>query len=236
MRRNISVLVILVLLSALVMGCTAYKLATGDFSELQHRVDLLEQKAIEKQQFTHEEKEFLKDLYGSLVFGGRLLGYKEAANMLDRYLKASGAPLKIAESIYRENKKVQQVMQKITVCIKRDILQKTIKSSYTSEAIVVEHKENPRLFYFSNVFVLQAKPVKIAEDYYIVKWRVELTARFPSYDEQKQRYGVYKYFRTPFNTNSQGQIFTIDDGLSHYLCVVGLAKEFIYYAEWITDL
>lgn len=233
-RPRLIIIILLFFFTLCILSCTAYKLAAGDFSEIQRKVDLLEEKAIEKQEFTDEEKEFLKDLYNSLVFGGRLLGYKEAANMLEHYLNASGTPLRINEGIYLENKKVEQAMQKIKIRIKADILKKAVKHNYTSDTIVVEHKKNPRLFYFSNVFALQAKPIKIEKNYYIIKWKVELKAHFPSYSEQQQRYSDYKYFRTPFTTNSQGETFNIDDGLSHYLTRLGLAKEFIYYAEWTT--
>jgi hypothetical protein len=235
-RSFLFILILFLFYTLSASNCTAYKLATGDFSEIQHKVDLLEEKAIAKKQFTDDEKAFLKDLYGSLVFGGRLLGYKEAAHMLEHYLKASGTPLKIDESIYLENKKVRQALHKVRVCINNDILHRTLKSHYYSGTINIGYKENPRLFYFSNVFVLQAKPVKVAESYCSIRWRVELTAHFPSYDEQKQKFGSYHYFRTPFTTNSKGETFTIDDGLSHYLSTVGLAKEFIYYAEWVTGM
>lgn len=218
----------------LILSCTAYKLASGDFKEIQGKVDILEQKAIEKQEFTREEKEFLEDLYGSIVFGGRLLGYKEAAAMLEHYLNASGKPLRIDEEIYLKTEKVKSVMRKMDAWIIADIKRNKLRDSYNSEQIIIEHKKNPRLFYFSNVFVLKAKPIKIRKNYYIIKWRVELRAHFPSYSEQQQRYGDYKYFRTPFTTNSQGETFNIDDGLSYYLTTLGLAKEFIYYAEWTT--
>jgi hypothetical protein len=236
MFRSLKIIILQLFLIFVVSSCNVYKLATGDFQEIQIKVDALEEKAIAGQEFKDEEKGFIRDLYGSLVFGGRLLGYKEAADMLERYLNASGESLRISEEIYIQNKKVEAAVQTIKKKINTDIRKGAVQEIYVSANITITHQENPRLFYFSNVFQLQAKPVKIEGRYCHIRWRVELTAKFPSYAEQKRLYGDNKYFRTPFVTNSKGQSFTIDDGLSHYLTILGMAKEFTYYAEWTTGI
>lgn len=217
------------------VSCTTCKLASGDFTELQARVDSLEAKAVAKQEFSAEDKAFLRELYGSLVFGGRLLGYREAADMLDRYLAATGEPLRLDSKVYEQNAKVQDAMRALEAQIRKDHAAQRLRERYVSQNIGFSVNENARLFYFSNVFVLQALPREREDGSLQILFRVELPGRFNSYDEEMARFGRTGVFKTPFNTNAKGETFTIDDGLSQYLVVLGLAKEFIYYSEWTFD-
>jgi hypothetical protein len=236
MKSWIRIFIVSVFFGSIMSSCTACQLASGDFKAIQDRVDALEQKAIKKEEFTADDKAFLSDLYSSLVFGGRVLGHREAADMLARYLEATGEPLRIDQGVYLENRKVQAAVAKLKARMAADLAAGRPRESYASPPITFSVKENPRLFYFSNVFVLRASPAAPEGGRRRVLFRVELEARFISYDEEKTRFGRYAVHRTPFNTNARGETFTIDDGLSQYLTVLGLAKEFVYFSEWTDAL
>ncbi len=216
--------------------CTASKIASGDFAEIQTRVDALEKKAIGKKEFSEDDKAFLKDLYASLAFGGRIMGHREAADMLDRYLAATGEPLRLGSEAYEANAKVKAAVVKLASRIRADLSRRVARKKYLSDRIVVSISEDARLFYFSNVFFLQAFPDTADGDRPRIRFRVDLTSHFVSYDEEKKIYGRCGRVSTPFVTNGKGSTLTIDDGLSNYLTVIGLAKEFGYYSEWTSVL
>lgn len=229
--------ILIILISAVFpTACLASKIASGDFKEIQARVDILEKKAIDKKQFTNDDKAFLKDLYSSLAFGGRMIGHREAADMLDRYLAATGESLWFGSEAYEANPKVKAAMEKPKSRIRADYSRGALREKYATERIFVSVSEDARLFYFSDVFFLQARPEKTADNRLRIIFRVDLTAHFISYDEEKARYGGCGRVCTPFAKNGKGETFAIDDGLSQYLTVLGLAKEFGYYSEWTREL
>ncbi|MBN2352277.1 MAG: hypothetical protein JXD23_06885 [Spirochaetales bacterium] len=225
-----------ILVIGLLASCTASKIASGDFAEIQARVDALEKKAIEKKEFSQDDKAFLKDLYSSLAFGGRFIGHNEAADMLERYLAGTGESLRLGSGAYEANAKVKAAMEKLKSRIRADAARGKVRDKYSSDRITVTVSEDARLFYFSNVFFVMAIPEKTADGRYRIRFRVDLTARFISYAEEKARYGKYGRVRTPFVKNDKGEVFTLDDGLSQYLTVIGLAKVFDYYSEWTVNL
>jgi hypothetical protein len=217
-------------------ACTASQLASGDFAEIQARVDVQEKKAIKKKEFSSDDKAFLKDLYASLAFGGRVIGHREAADMLERYLAATGEPLRLGSEAYQADPKVKAAVAKLEFRIRADAARSVVRKKYVSDRMNVSVSEDARLFYFSNVFFVQAFPEKNTGSHFRIRFRVDLTARFVSYDEEKALFGKCGIYRTPLMKNDKGETFTIDDGLSQYLTVLGLAKVFDYYSEWTEEL
>jgi hypothetical protein len=231
-----------ILFASLLCGCsfargltTALRIASGDIDGIQKKIDLLESRAIAGAAFSESEKAFLIDLYDALALGGRALGYSEASAMLRHYLHGNGEPLRVGSKAYSANPEVRAAMEALLSRVRDDRPRHGDRTIYSSPPLHIAPEEDPRLFYFSNIFTLEAMPEDGDADSFVVLFRVELTCRFPSYRDQERMFRDARHFHTPFPTPRRGKVLTIDDGLSQYLTVIGAAKEFQYTAEWSVD-
>jgi hypothetical protein len=217
---------------------TAIQIALGNIEEIQKKVDLLEEKAIAGETFSEGEKSFLTDLYDAIAFGGKLMGYAEASAMLSHYLHGNGTPLFVGAEAYTRNQKVKEAAVAVKERIKADINGGAFNKDrqYQSGKIVIDPAEDARLFYLSNIFYITARVNTDKTGRHVILFRVELEAKFISYDEMKKRFHDPKHFHTPFPTLQEGKVLALDDGLSHHLVTIGLAREYVYGTEWAEDL
>ena len=215
---------------------TFIKIASGNFDDIQNKIDQLEIKAINKENFTNEDKKFLKKLYSTISIGGFLSGYFEASIMLSRYIDNNGIELKVKAKPYLNNKKVINEVKSIEKQILDDYNNNRLLDKYTSNKIIINQKDDPGLFYLSNIFKIDAQIKNKENGIIIIKYNIRLRARFQSYDGQIKLFGNPQHFSTFFNRNKKGKNLNIDDGLSHYLTKIDLAKEFDYYSEWYDEI
>jgi len=101
--------------------------------------------------------------------------------------------------------------------------------------VLLAEQGNARLKNANNRFVLRSKstPVQVAKgapDPIAITtiWRVEDSWDYNSFAQQKKE-GRNDVTHLPL---AGGKVLKLPDGLSHYLTVEGLAKEFTHYAEW----
>lgn len=215
---------------------TFIKIASGNFDDIQNRIDQLEIKAINKEDFTIEDKKFLKKLYSTISIGGFLSGYFEASKMLSRYIDNSGIELKVSAKPYLKNKIVINEVKRIEKKIIDDFKKKRLLDKYTSNKIIIYPQDDPGLYYLSNIFKINAQIINKENDALNTKYTIRLRAHFQAYEDQVRLFGNPQHFRTLFNRNKKGDTLNIDDGLSHYLTIIDLAKEFDYFTEWNDEI
>ncbi|RPJ07805.1 MAG: hypothetical protein EHM28_05995 [Spirochaetaceae bacterium] len=239
MKRRTTILTIIILVLLLIPAIllirhmTAIRIAMGDIEEIQARIDLLEEKALTRKDFSADDKAFLSTIYDAFIFGGSVMGYGEASAMLARYMENTGKPLEVDSRAFRENSKVKTEVQALFNQIKSDF--STIRSSsreYSSSRILIAPVDDPRLFYLANYFIVKAKPETAEPGKCTITFRVDLSCSFVSYQTQITRFGDPKRFHTPFPSLVPGKVLAVDDGLSQHLVTINMAKEFPYYAEW----
>src|SRR5262249_6910653 len=69
--------------------------------------------------FTDEEKEFLKNIFEDLWWGGEVKGYPEAAQLADHYVNGGGEKLQIDERVYNTSVIVRDTSKAIKDYIRR---------------------------------------------------------------------------------------------------------------------
>lgn len=87
---------------------------TGDKSSqalLQTAVDYLAAKARQHKPFDDAEKDFMRELFSSMYYGGIYKGYYEAALLADHYVTGDGATLYVNADVYRSSVIVQDTMK-----------------------------------------------------------------------------------------------------------------------------
>jgi len=88
--------------------------SSEDLKYIQEAVNYLTCKAMAKQSFTENEKEFLKEIYEAFWWGGQYLGYKEAAQLANNYVNGPGNkqanPFVLNFEVYRSSKIVIATM------------------------------------------------------------------------------------------------------------------------------
>ncbi|MBN1525190.1 MAG: hypothetical protein JW904_11940 [Spirochaetales bacterium] len=238
----ITICFIILLISFIVFRCThiplTFQIAVGDISEIQQKIDMLEKKAIKGEYFSIEEKNFCVKVFDSLTFGGRVMGYREASEMLSHYIHGNGIAMETGKEAFVQNKKVQQACRQILLRLEADIRAQRWheKHRYGSPTLFISQDEDSRLFYLSNVFEVTATAKKTGKNSYRVEFRVDRFYQFSSYQAQIKRFDTPKHLVSYFPTSVPGKTLTIDDGLSEYLVSQGIAKEFDYFAVWEDEL
>jgi len=222
----------------------AFTLATGiGVSGLQERVDQLTEKAIKKEEFRPEDKQFLLNLYSCFAKGARLtVVLRQSSQMMRRYLSKSGEDLNTSSRIFVNSRPVQEQMgllrQQVLQSIKDS---KGLKESYSSPVFYMGDSEFFDSFvglYYGHIV---ATPGRTANGAKTIRWRAECPWEWPSYDSLFQKYGKYhaQQFSLP---NAKSILFgsphclRMDDGLGGYLANLDIAKPFLVYSEWVEPL
>lgn len=222
----------------------ALQLSTGiGISKLQAKIDKLEEKAIYHRTFTTEDKQFLQDFYSCLARGAKITYIlRQSGKLMQHYLDGEGTPLRLEESIFKKNKKVQKQMHLLRSKILKDMnSDKTLVETYYSPVFYMPDRSN-----FDSVFGLYYGKIIVKTNVVNgrklrLKWRAEVPWKWPSYEYLKKKYGNYHAESFPLPNllsvllNKKYLLF-VDNGLGEYLEKLELAKSFLAYSEWEEEL
>lgn len=232
-------------------------LGTGHVEGLQKQLDRLTLKARRKEAFDQKEKDFLVAVYRWIAAGGVSKWYLEATKLLWNYMKAVDAedPLELNPYIYESSTIVQYAMSEMKKVMVGDVRKNgqirneggirsigTVKNTHRTgtqleelgniidNGILLTEQKNKRLKNADNRFALDAQAVLLADDPIRIRIRWSVTSKwdYESFAEQNAR-------RTEHITElplANGSRLRLHDGLSAYLVDLGLAKEFMYHAQW----
>jgi hypothetical protein len=232
------------------MGKVALNESKESFDLLQNTIDYLACKGKLGKTFTENEKEFMKELFEALWWGGQYHGFKEAAELADHYVNGEGKPLTINAQVYKESVIVKDTMDALKRHIKEISAKRiSISSLKTSDsrflsskhvanlkqgrrsvatqgyilsngALLVE-QTNQRLKNADHRFYLWVNTAKSAHNF-TSKWKVESTYDFEPFT---------KGYVTDIPL-AKGFVLKLPDGLSHHLTKIGVAKDFKYTSTW----
>ncbi len=106
------------------MGKVAVFESKDSFDLLQSTIDCLTCKGKLNKHFAGNEKEFTKELFEALWWGGKQHGFHEAAKLANRYVNGKGQALEIDSEIYKSSVIVSDAM----VALKKYIRDKSDKN------------------------------------------------------------------------------------------------------------
>ncbi len=221
-------------------GSVAVQLATGvGIPTLQREVNRLQNKAIRKEPFTDQDKQFLRELYGAMADGAKLSGVlRQSGRMMEHYLGGTGTPLELDSGIFLANQRVQQQM---------NLMRAQIRATATARVRLQPRYRSPR-FYMPHATSLdsvtglywgtvQATPQLLEDGTVRVRWRAEVPWEWPTYESLQQRYGT-PHAETFLIPNPQSLLLGpqhalhVENGLGAYLVTLGLAQSFLAWSEW----
>jgi len=244
--------------AAPIPGSTLYHMGAAalgsksDLDLLQHAIDYLTCKAQAKMTFSADEKDFLVNIFEDLWWGGQFKRYTEAAALADHYVKGKGAPLQIDADVYSTSVIVKDTSAAMKDYIRHLIAKRSHIGVINSSDIGFRHsaqykhvsraagrnvnkqgyvladgnllteQDNSRLKNANNRFILVAKNILMSPRLVSTRWRVD------------DRYVFESFERASFVTNIPlgSSALHLPDGLSHYMCILKIADEFDYWAEW----
>jgi hypothetical protein len=215
----------------------AWTLATGlGRAELQARINEIQDKAIASSPLSAEDKSFLADFYRTLATGGKLtIAVRQTGRLMDHYLDGSGAAFALEPTIFAENAKVQRQIDKLKEQATRAPC--TPGKAWSSPKFYMpDASRTDSVFglYWGTVRVTQVGSEGLECR---LRYRAEVPWTWPSYAELQARYGTPHGESFPL-PNAMSLLFGadhalyVDNGLGHHLSTVGLAREFVAYAEW----
>ncbi len=232
------------------MGMAAKFGKTESLQLLQNTIDYLTCKGKAGLDFTEDEKEFMKELFEAMWWGGKYLGYKEAATLANHYVNGGGKPIKLSPEVYKTSVIVSDVCAAMKSFVRELYAQKkpilSLKSTGAAfrasqyakplmrgrrsanthgyllpEGVLLAEQKNARLMKADNRFILQSSTSKTAIGFRTI-WQIESIYDFEPFS---------KNYVTNLNM-APNVTLKIPDGLSEYLTKIGTAKVFKYYVEW----
>lgn len=232
------------------IGKVAVLESKPSFDLLQNTIDYLTCKGKAGKSFTDSEKEFMKELFEALWWGGNYHRYHEAAKLADHYVNGGGKTLKIDSEVYEESAIVSAAMKALKDYIKHlssnkkpivrvktgdpDFLRSTIakplkqgarntrsEGYLLADGALLVEQSNQRLKNADHRFHLGVSTTKMTNGFYS-RWAVESKYDFEPFE---------KGYITEVPL-AKGFVLKLPDGLSHHLTKIGVAKEFRYVAEW----
>jgi len=232
------------------MGKVAVFESKDSFDLLQNTIDYLTCKAKLGKEFTENEKEFMKELFEALWWGGQYHGFKEAARLANHYVNGDGKTLNINSRVYTDSVIVSDAIVAMKLYIKelssknkpislikssdsnflKSIHAKSLKKGLRSVtkqgyilsngALLVE-QSNQRLKNADHRFFLVVSTTKNGSNF-LSQWKVKSLYDFEPFDKNLVT-------EIPL---SEGFVLKLPDGLSHYLTKIGVAKDFEYMSTW----
>jgi hypothetical protein len=220
------------------------------FELLQNTIDYLTCKGKIGKAFTSNEKEFMKEIFEALWWGGKYRELHEAAQLANHYVNGDGKALVINPQVYKESVIVTDIMKAVKLYIKylsakrkpiahlntgdRGFLESQHAKSLMrgsrnvntqgyllNNGALLTEQSNQRLKNADHRFYLQANTTQNGANY-ISLWKVESIYDFEPFD---------KGYVTEIPLTKEFKL-KIPDGLSHYLTKIGVAKDFKYTASW----
>lgn len=233
------------------MGKVAVFESKKSFDLLQNTIDYLACKGKLDKNFSNDEKEFMKELFEAMWWGGQYLGYREAAKLANHYVNGEGKSLRINPNVYEKSIIVSDTMNALKGYIKEiSANNKPIASIKTNNldflrsdyalplkqgkrsagrqgyiqhnGTLLAEQSNLGLKNVDNRFYLTVNTTKGCNNVFMSRWGVN---------------SVYDY--EPFEKNditdiglTREFVLKLPDGLSHYLTTIGIAKAFKYSSTW----
>lgn len=233
------------------MGKVAVFESKESFDLLQNTIDYLSCKGRLKKPFTDDEREFMKELFEAMWWGGKYLGYREAAKLANHYVNGGGKSLRINPDVYKKSIIVSDTMAALKGYIKekstnnkpivsiktsnQDFLRSdyalslkqgkrsAIRQGYLiNDGSLLVEQSNPRLKNADHRFHLTVNTTKGGNNIFISRWGVNSVYDFESFE---------KNYITDIELSKEF-ILKLPDGLSHYLTTIGVAKAFKYTSTW----
>ncbi len=235
------------------MGMAAKFDKSESIQLLQNTIDYLTCKGSAGLDFTDDEKEFMKELFEAMWWGGKYLGYKEAATLANHYVNGGGHSIKLPSDMYSSSIIVKDVCLGIKTFIKElydkkkpyQIIRSNDAAFLTSkfassllrgrrnantlgyllpEGALLTEQKNKRLKNADHRFILQASTIKSAQKF-ITTWRVDSVYDFEPFSK-----GDITHLELAPNLTLK-----LPDGLSQYLTKIEVAKSFKHYSEWVEN-
>jgi hypothetical protein len=226
---------------------------TGTATTLQNAIDYLSCKAKAKLAFDEDEKEFLRELFEALWWGGKAKGLYEAAELANHYVNGKGETLKIGSYVYESAVIVQDTMAAMKGFIKASAAKKKHVPRLVShdqafmrspefaavsqrkgrnvntqgyvlpDGALLTEQQNTRLKNTDHRFHLQAQSMPSGKTRLHTRWRVDSIYDFEPFEKAD-------YVTTiPLG---DGVSIKLPDGLSHYMTALRIAADFNYWTEW----
>jgi hypothetical protein len=158
--------------------------SVSSFKLIQNQIIYLDCKARNKHGFDKKEKEFLKNLFEVMWWGGKIRGFSEAAALADAYVNGKGKTLRISAEVYKTSKIVQTTQslmvgavkehftttkstslnikstdvffkKRIAELRKKKKFNQSIQGELYANGVLKAEETNKRLFYADNRFCLQ---------------------------------------------------------------------------------
>lgn len=220
---------------------TAFTLMTGiGVPSLQARVDRMEGLALRGAEFSAEDKGFLKDLYSCFAKGGRLLVVlRQSADLMERYLEASGQPLVIGPRVFVGSAPVRERMGRLRAELLERMRDGADPSgTHETETFYMPDASFPESAVALYLGRLIAHVERAPGDRFKILWRAELPWKWPSFAEIAANHGgdgqaVRFAIPTPATfLFGPARSLHITDGLGAHLEKLGLAKPFLASARW----
>jgi len=233
------------------MGKVAAFESKESFDLLQNTIDYLACKGKLGKGFSDDEKEFVKELFEAMWWGGKYRGYVEAAKLANHYVNGGGKSLRINPDVYKKSIIVSDTMVALKAYIKgRSANNKAIASIKTNDpdflrsdyALPLKRgKRSPnRQGYIRHNGALLAEQSNLGLKNTDHRFYLTVNTTKGSNNVFMSRWGVNSvYDFEPFEKNditdlplTREFVLKLPDGLSHYLTTIGVAKAFKYSSTW----
>ncbi|MCF6258227.1 MAG: hypothetical protein L3J98_11845 [Gammaproteobacteria bacterium] len=232
------------------MGKVAILESKESFDLLQNTIDYLTCKGKLNISFTDNEKEFMKEIFEALWWGGQYHGFKEAATLADHYVNGKGRNFSINSRIYTDSIIVKDTISALKLYIKElSSNKKSISAIKTSDRGFLDSRHSSHLkkgrrnensqgciLHNGALQVEQLnQPLKNTDhrfylfvnttnngNVFLSYWKVESIYDFEPFDKE-------------YITNiplTKDFILKLPDGLSHHLTKIGVAGNFNYISTW----
>ena len=226
----------------------------SNFDVLQSTVDYLTCKAKNQAVFSGRDKEFLKEFFEALWWGGQVKGMKEAAQLANHYVNGGGARLNIDPEVYRTSVIVADTMAAIRRFLAEEAAAKRAVTAIKSGDAALRRKPYYRALtkgggarsqktqgVILKGGALQAEQVNTRLKNADHRFILQAIVSNPKPDTFMIDWRVVStYDFEPFSkasyytelTFADGLTLRLPDGLSEYMVQLGVAKPFEYVAQW----
>jgi hypothetical protein len=234
------------------LGKVAVFESQESFNLIQNSIDYLVCKAKIQKSFTNDEKEFMKEFFEALWWGGQFQGFREAARLANHYVNGKGKSLRINEYVYKDSVIVKDTVSALKKYIKVQVGEKkyfaflktsdplflssqqakTLKANqrnvYTqgyllNDGALLVEQHNLRLKNADHRFYITFN-TSHKNNIFMSRWSIESLYDFEPFSSKK--------YVTDIPLLAKGFTIKLPDGLSHYLTKIGVANNFTYYTDW----
>jgi hypothetical protein len=220
----------------------------SSYKLIQDALDHLSCKAKSKAQFEDSEKEFLIEMYEAFWWGGKFKGLPEAAKLANHYVNGGGRPTEVDSYVYQNSPIVQKTQLAIKSYIEDIAGSSTFPLNISSKDLgflnskyamplrnmnfrtegklkpggVLEAAQSDHRLHKTDAHFYLSSVTKRAGERFSTQWSVRSVYDFEPYEKHDY------YTLLPLGDFE----VRIDDGLSHYMTVLGIANAFTHTSKW----